>query len=255
MAITALRGLEILEALAGMEQPAKLRSIAQRINVSESQVFRVLQALEDDGYVDHLGRSGYRLASRSVALAAVIGPRPALLRAIFPVISRLATVAREAVVLHLRSGGSRVLILGVPAPSGPIMDPAAVLGERSPLISGASGRIILANLPSEELATIDLADVDLEMLGAIKERGYEMSFAENHPGINGVSGPLLATDERSGETEALGSISVVGPADRLTAAGLTKLVPPLLTACNDLAPKVASIMGPSMGKSTRALDL
>ncbi|MEY9908726.1 IclR family acetate operon transcriptional repressor [Catenulispora sp. MAP12-49] len=257
---TALRGLQVLEALAGMRQPASLRAVAERIGLSESQAFRVLRELEREGYLDHLGRSGYRLAGRSVALATLIGPRPAMLRAIQPVIARLAHLTGEAVVLHLRSGAARVLVLGVPAPSGPILDPAGVLGERSPLAVGSSGRIILAYLPSSALVDIDLAGLTSNQLSAIRERGYETSFGENHPGINGVSAPLLAyrednREDAGQEGEALGSITIAGPAERLSEADFPRVLPMLLAACRDLGPRLASLLGPDLGETVRALDL
>ena len=253
MVSTALRGLQVLEALAGMRQPAPLRQITDRVGLSESQTFRILQELERDGYLDHLGRSGYRLASRSVALATLIGPRPAMLRAVYPVISRLALTTGEAVVLHLRSGAHRVLVLGVPAPSGPIADPAGLLGERSPLIAGASGRIILAYLPEAELSTVDLAGITADQLEAIRERGYEISYGENHPGVNGISAPLLAypMDVRT----VLGSITVAGPAGRLGSGDFSRVLNPLLGACRELAPRLASILGPDPGAVISALDL
>ncbi|MEY9926187.1 DNA-binding IclR family transcriptional regulator [Catenulispora sp. GP43] len=255
-ASTALRGLQVLEALAGMRQPASLRAVAERVGLSQSQTFRVLRELELDGYLDHLGRSGYRLAGRSVALAALIGPRPAMLRAIQPVIARLAHLTGEAVVLHLRSGATRVLVLGVPAPSGPILDPAGVLGERSPLAVGSSGRIILAYLPESTLAGLDLAGLSPAYLAAIRERGYETSFGENHPGVNGVSAPLLAYREDADEEgEALGSITIAGPAERLSHADFPRVLPMLLAACRDLGPRLASLLGPDLGETVRALDL
>lgn len=265
---TALRGLQLLEVLAGMRQPASLRAVAERVGLSESQTFRVLRELERGGYLDHLGRSGYRLAGRSVALATLIGPRPAMLRAIQPVITRLAQLTGEAVVLHLRSGATRVLVLGVPAPSGPILDPAGLLGERSPLAVGASGRIILAYLPAAELAAMDLGGLDRRQLAAIRDRGYEASFGENHPGVNGVSAPLLAyredadsensansVDSANSVGVALGSITVAGPAERLSEADFPRLVPMVLAACRDLGPRLASILGPDLGETVRALDL
>lgn len=255
---TALRGLQVLEALAGMRQPASLRALAERIELSESQTFRVLRELEREGYLDHLGRSGYRLAGRSVALATLIGPRPALLRAVQPVITRLAHLTGEAVVLHLRSGSARVLVLGVPAPSGPILDPAGVLGERSPLAVGSSGRVILAYLAEAELAAMDLGELSPERLAEIRERGYETSFGENHPGINGVSAPLLAyrlDTQGHGDPTALGSITVAGPAARLGEGDFPRVLPMLLGACRDLGPRLASILGPDPGETVRALDL
>lgn len=250
MPTTSLRGLEVLEILAGMQQPASLRAISQRAALSEPHVFRILQALEDAGYVDHIGRLGYRTGSRAVALSTLIGPRASVLRAIHPVVSRLAAAVHQAVVLHLRSGSYRVLVFGVSAPSGPIRDPAGVLGERSPLAVGASGRVILAYLPKAEIDGFQLDGPTLARLATIRETGYETSFEENHPGINGISGPLLTDD-----AVALGSMTIAGPAARLPPESLVRLARPLSRACGELAPKLTTLLGPNAGGTVAALDI
>ncbi|WP_167097576.1 IclR family transcriptional regulator [Mycobacterium sp. DL592] len=253
---TALRGLQILETLAGMRQPAALREIAERIGLSDSYTFRILRSLEREGYLHHLGRDGYRLASRSIALATLIGPRPALLRLMYPVVARLAIVSGEAAVVHLRAGDARVLVLGVPAPSGPMVDPAGVLGERSPLAVGASGRVILAHLPTAELAGLELEGITPERLAEIRQRGYEISCGENHPGINGISVPLLAeADHPATQPFVLGSMTVAGPSGRLSSTALTRLVGPLLGASRELSPRLGALLGPNPGAAVGALDL
>jgi DNA-binding IclR family transcriptional regulator len=267
---TFLRGLEVLEALAGMRQPASLRAVARRTGLSESQAFRVLRELEQGGYLEHLGRTGYRLGSRSVALSTLIGPRPALLRAVQPALARLAVTTHEAVVLHLRSGADRVLALGVPAPTGPIREPAGVLGERSPLAVGASGRVILAHLSEAEIAASDPDGLAGPRLARIRELGYDTSYGENHPGINGISAPLLADadaytgaaagpggtgDASAAGHTALGSITIAGPAARLPESVIVPLARPLVRACQDLSPRLAAILGPSPGATLEALDL
>jgi DNA-binding IclR family transcriptional regulator len=256
VATTALRGLQMLETLAGMRQPATLPDVAARAGLSESNAFRILQALEDEGYLHHLGRSGYRLGSRALALGTVIGPRPAMLRLMHPIVARLAVVSGEAAVVHLRAGEFRVLVLGVPAPSGPLLDPAGVLGERSPLAAGASGRIILAYLPETELAGVDLDGVTTEQLATIRAQGYETSYGENHPGINGISVPLLATpDNPTTPPIVLGSMTIAGPSERLPPQAVARLVGPLLGACRDLSPRLAALLGPNPGSTIEALDL
>ncbi|TDL07499.1 transcriptional regulator [Mycolicibacterium obuense] len=256
MATTALRGLLVLEILAGMSQPASLRDIAARAGMSQSYTFRLLRALEVEGFLHHLGRSGYRLGSRSVALAAVIGPRPALLRLLFPAVARLATSSGLAVVVHLRAGASRVLILGVPAPSGAIVDPAGALGERSPLARGASGRVILAHTPEAESSQIAVDHDVRATFPAIRERGYEMSFGENHPGINGISAPLLAhRDDEALPPTAVGSLTVAGPAAELTAEKMTRIAPELIRTSSALGPRVAASLGPNPGATVAAHDL
>lgn len=83
-----MRTLHVLEALAGMEQPASLSTIATSMNLTKSKAYRALRALQDQGFIDHAGRSGYRLGSRSIALASLIGPRRAVLRTARPVLAR-----------------------------------------------------------------------------------------------------------------------------------------------------------------------
>jgi DNA-binding IclR family transcriptional regulator len=247
--VASIRGLLVLETLAGMRQPAALSAIAERCGLSQSQTYRVLDMLEQVDYVDHLGRSGYRLGPRSVALGALVGPRPVVVRAVQPTLARLTRTTGEAAVLHLRTGDTRVLVLGLSAPAGSLHDPTAVLGERSPLDVGASGRVILAYLPESQLAAVGVR-VDRPWLARIRERGYDISYGENHPNINGVSGPLLTTDDH-----ALGSITVAGPADRLTEATIPRLAGPLLAACRELSPVVAHLLGPDPGPVLESLDV
>lgn len=237
-----------------MRQPATLREIAARAGLSESYAFRLLHALEVEGYLDHLGRSGYRLGSRSIALATVMGPRPAMMRLMYPVVARLAADCGEAAVVHLRAGDFRVLVLGVPSPLGPIVDPAGVLGERSPLTAGASGRVILAHLSTAEL--LEFKEVDTDALAIVREQGYETSFGENHIGVNGISVPLLAdADDPASPGTVLGSLTIAGPASRMTPEVMTRLLGPLRRACRDLSPRLATLLGPNPGATIGALDL
>ncbi|WNG87677.1 IclR family transcriptional regulator C-terminal domain-containing protein [Mycobacterium sp. ITM-2016-00317] len=159
-------------------------------------------------------------------------------------------------MVHLRAGHLLVLVLGVPARSGPLLDPAGVLGERSPLAAGASGRIILAYLPETELAGVALDGVTPQQLTAIRERGYETSYGENHPGINGVSVPLLAAHaDPTIPPIVLGSMTIAGTSERLPPQAVSRLVRPLLGACRDLSPRLAALLGPNPGATIEALGL
>src|ERR1700743_1991758 len=136
-----IRALRVLETLAGLQQPASLPTIAGRAQLTKTKAYRTLRGLQDHGFVDHVGRSGYRIGSRSLALASLIGPRPALLRLARPVLARLAAEASETVTLHLRSGAHRVLVLGAEPPGNPLRR-LPTIGERSPLTAGCSGRAL-----------------------------------------------------------------------------------------------------------------
>jgi DNA-binding IclR family transcriptional regulator len=177
-----------------------------------------------------------------------------MLRLMYPLVARLATASGEAAAVHLRAGDSRVLVLAVPSPSGAALDPAGVLGEMSPLTAGASGRVILAELSETELREFE--GVDVAQLAVIRERGYETSFEENHVGMNGVSVALIAeADGRAATRTVLGSLTIAGPAERLTPKALTRLAIPLRGACRDLSPRLAALLGPHAGAAIKALDL
>ena len=248
MEVGQLRGLQLLETLAGMQQPAGLTAIVSRTGLSQTQAFRALQALEREGYVEHVGRRGYRIGSRAVAIAAMIGPRPALMRAIHPVVSQLAVATGQSVFVHLRSGNERVLVLGIPAPDDRSQT-ANVPGERSPLGSGCSGRVILAHLPADEASAVRHR-VPKELLNRIRARGYDTSSGENHPGVNGVAGPLLEDDGT-----AIGAITIAGPEGRLPTGSFEKLAGPVLAACRHLSPRIANVLGPNAEDTVEALDL
>ena len=252
-----IRALRVLETLAGLQQPATLPTIAEQAQLTKSKAYRILRDLQDHGFVDHAGRSGYRIGSRAVALASLIGPRPALLRLTRPVLARLAAEASETVTLHLRSGAHRVLVLGAEPPGNP-QRRLPTIGERSPLTSGCSGRSILAFLPEEEAGKIIRAHAPQgvrsglsAMLALIRTQSYALSFSDNHEHINGIAAPLLDPNDGT----ALGSVAVAGLDQRVPKETLLRLVTPLHAACYQLAPRLATVLGPNSSVRLESLDV
>ncbi len=252
-----IRALRVLETLAGLQQPASLPTIADKAQLTKTKTYRALRGLQEHGFVDHIGHSGYRIGSRAVALATLIGPRPALLQAARPILTRLAAQTSELVTLMLRSGAHRVLILAAEPPGHPLAA-QAVIGERSPLTSGCSGRAILAFLPEPEATqiihdrTTPVMQRELPaLLAHIRDHSYALAFSDNHPGVNGIAAPLLDPTDNT----ALGCISIAGPDHRLPREMLLRLVTPLHAACADLAPRLAAVLGPNSSLSQQSLDI
>ena len=252
-----IRALRVLETLAGLQQPAALPTIAEQAQLTKTKAYRALRGLQDHGFVDHVGHSGYRIGSRAVALATLIGPRPALLQIARPVLIRLAAHASETVTLHLRSGEHRVLVLGA-EPAGNPLRSLATIGERSPLTSGCVGRAILAFLPANEADAIIHSHAPEPtrralpaLLATIREQSYALSFSDNHVDMNGIAAPLL--DPTDGT--ALGSIAIAGVDSRLPRPTLLRLAVPLRAACADLAPRLATVLGPNSSMRLESLDV
>jgi IclR family acetate operon transcriptional repressor len=237
-----IRALVVLETLAGLEQPASLPTIAGEAQLTKTKAYRILRGLQDHGFVDHVGRSGYRIGSRAVALASLVGPRPALLRLARP---------------DLRSGAHRVLVLGA-EPAGNPLRRVPTIGERSPLTAGCSGRSILAFLPEEEAGDIIRAHAPAAVrrrlpaqLARIRVQSYALSFSDNHVEMNGIAAPLLDPNDGT----ALGSIAIAGLVERLPKETLLQLVTPLHAACSQLAPRLATVLGPNSSVRLESLDV
>lgn len=250
-----LRGLELLEVLAGLEQPASLARIADRAGFNEAAAYRTLRRLEEHGYVDHVARAGYRLGSRSVALAALVGPDPPLLKAAHRVLTRLVATTGYSAALHLRSGSHRVLVVGLSAPSDSLREEVA-LGERAPLTSGSAGRVILAHLPSTEVDKI-LAHLPGEThptaadLARIRRDGHLTGQRRGRSSLRGISAPLV--DPESGMP--LGSVTMAAAGTQATTASLRQALPVLLRACSELQAQMAALLGPGASRGRRGLDI
>lgn len=88
-------------------------------------------------------------------------------------------------------------------------------------------------------------------LAQIRDDGYAISFISNRKGANGVAAPILDPEDRT----PLGSISVAGPADRVPETILRAHAIHLKRACAQLAPQLATILGPHASKPQSALDI
>ena len=251
-----LRSLLVLEALSGMAQPASLAAVMARTHLPKSKAYRALRSLQDEGFVDRVSRQGYRVGGRSLALSLLIGPRPALLQTLRPVVRWLSDITGQTATLHLRSGNDRVLALGA-GPKQARSQDLPPIGERAPLAVGCGGTSILAYLPAEEAKEVVSAGISssesatMVDLAVIRNDGFALSFASNHTGTNGVAAPLLSPLD----SYPLGSLAIAGPARQLTEAKLREYAHPLRRACAQLAPHLATMLGPNSSERLDALDV
>jgi IclR family transcriptional regulator, acetate operon repressor len=250
----ATRALFVLELLAGMEQPSNLAQIEARARLSKSNTYRALRSLQDAGFVDHVGRKGYRLGTRSFALASLFISRDSVIRTSRPILAWLVQISNETVSVAMRSGDHRVVVFGLHPPREPRDMPP--IGERTPLTSGCAGTSILAFLSEPQVSQIVARwptrgeCASPEHLATIRELGYAMSFGANHVDLNGIAAPLLSP--LSGDP--LGSLSISGSAERLDETSLSSLSGALKKATTELSPLIAKRLGPMSSEGWPSLD-
>ncbi|WP_308818712.1 IclR family transcriptional regulator [Pseudonocardia alni] len=248
------RGLRVLETLAGMEQPASLDRITEQAKLTRTKTYRCLVALEAQGYITHVGRSGYRTTGRALGLALLLGPRPVVRQRALPHLVRLNRDTRTKATLFLRSGAHRVLMLVVGAGQEQWRD--VVIGSRAPLFSGCTGRSILAWLPEEEQraildASTDSHEIRPEDLADVRDQGYATSRSANHQGVSGVAAPILDPDDGL----PLGCICLADEADRLPDSSLHEMSQSLRATCLALGPQLAPVVGRTGALLQTALDV
>lgn len=234
------RATDILELLA--EGAATLTEISARTGLAKGTAFRILSGL---GYGDRvlkdpltnryvLGPGTWRLAQVASdalsSLALIAGPELAALR----------QATAETVTLNMRMGLERVCIAELRSPS-PLLHTAGV-GSRIPLHVGASGKVILAFSAADERerildcltyepitsATVSGREQLVDELILVRQRGWAMSMGERIPGAAGVSVPVR------GASGLVLSLSLLGPAERLTADRRSEITRLLLETAHSI---------------------
>lgn len=149
------KGLEILEVLASASAPLTMSDISAALDRSISEIFRMLQVLEEHRYIAR-SEEGYSLTNRLFALSMGQPPVRDLVSTAIPVMQSLARQTGQSCHLAVVSGAEMVVIAGVDSPG--LSGFAVRVGYRRPLHRSASGRILLAFQSAETRAAM-LEDV------------------------------------------------------------------------------------------------
>jgi len=151
----------LLEYLAAEGKPASLQAITDAVGLSKPTAYRLLQSLQQLGYVARpAGRRDYLIGSRTARLAAA-DPYAELKSAARPWLRALHETLNETVNLGVLSGHqvSYLDFLETTQPLRFIVTP----GKSDPFYSTALGRVIAAQLDEAELDRL-LEKTRLQML-------------------------------------------------------------------------------------------
>lgn len=135
------KGLEILELLATSDAPMSLTDISGKLGRSVSELFRMLQVLEEHGYLARLGE-GYELTNRLFLLGMSKPLTKDLLSCALPAMRELCNKTGQSAHLAVASGAEMVVIAHIEAPG--LLGFSVRLGYRRPLTESASGMTLLA---------------------------------------------------------------------------------------------------------------
>lgn len=228
---TLERSLDVLEILAQADEPLGVTDIGSRISLHKSTVHRILQTLCHRGYVEKKkDNERYHLGIKIIELGIRFFNDLEIRKVAAPILSDLVKVLDEVVHLVLPDEGEIVYIDR--AESSQVVSMHSKVGRRAPMHCTAVGKALLSTMPEEEVRhilerkgmtsytphTITDADNLLVELKTIKATKISVETQENEIGVICLGTPIF---DYSGQ--AIGAISVSGPASRIEEKGIARI--------------------------------
>jgi DNA-binding IclR family transcriptional regulator len=217
--VAALRnGIQVLKTFSVAEPVLGVTEIARRIGLSPSTVYRALVTLTDEGLVERdPGSDRYRLSVGIVALAGPLLANLNLRDVARPYLEQLALASRESVNLGVWNRVESINIEQVPGPG--VIKHLAPLGRRNPAHASATGKVLLAHAPPQDLQAVldrglqrctERTIVDpaalIEELARVRIDGYALNNEELMPELVALAAPVF--DHRG---QVIAAVSVSAP--------------------------------------------
>ncbi|MFE1047374.1 IclR family transcriptional regulator [Streptomyces olivaceus] len=235
------RAVSVLEILARHGE-AGVTEIADELEVHKSTAFRLLGVLENRGLVaQEKERGKYYLGAGVLRLAGAAAVRLDISQEGVPVCRELADELGETANIAVLDDDAAVNVMQARGTAS--VTAQNWLGRRTPLHATASGKVLLAHLPStlrEGLLarplhrftehTVTGAAVLRGVLETVAGLGYAITEEELEIGLAAVAAPV-----RSHDGKVIASISVSGPVYRLTPDRLPDLAKRTLAAGVELS--------------------
>jgi DNA-binding IclR family transcriptional regulator len=192
------KGLDILELLCRCESPLSQKEIAQRLERSVGELYRMVTCLVERGYLANIDDK-YHVTTKLFELAHINPPTHRLLTEATPVMQKLSSDLDQACHLTVYSQGRQIVVSKVDAPSG--MGFSVRLGAELDVLVSASGRVLVSfQDPETRQLRIDEslqrrpdhADPHINVtLDTVRARGFESIPSVQVRGLYAVSFPIL----------------------------------------------------------------
>lgn len=228
-----LKGLAVLETLALAEKPRGVSELANELNMTKSNVHRLLQALAQRGFAaKDPDTNRYKLTLKLWELGACILSRIDLKEASSGHLRDLAKQTTETVHLSVLDDTGVIYIEKIES-----LQPVRAysrIGGRAPAYCVATGKALLAYQPAsavERIATgmerfttrtLKNAEELSQDLARVRQLGYAVNRGEWREGVCGIAAPI-----RDSSNAVVAAVGLSGPAARMN-MGVMRDVAPLV---------------------------
>ncbi|TFL15798.1 IclR family transcriptional regulator [Pusillimonas caeni] len=227
---TVAKALNLLENLVKSPEPLGVTDLAQRLDLTKSNVHRTLDTLRQLGYVEYLPEQRkYRASFKLWQLGTWISENLDIKQVASPHLQALAEATGETVHLCLLSGDSVVYIDKVDCKHH--VRPATRIGGSAPAHCVSTGKAILAFREAAAKAVIGKLEKHTPQtivskaafeaeLAAIREKGIAYNRGEWHVETIGAAAPI-----RNAEGVVMAAVGVSIPTSRAKMPDVKKLAP------------------------------
>jgi DNA-binding IclR family transcriptional regulator len=253
------RALGILDLLSSEGPEVPLTELSGRLKLHKSTVHRLLMVLERHRLVERESATGkYRLGLKLFELGSKAVAHVDLGERARPSLKRLVFETGETAHLCILDRGEVLSLANVESPRT-IRTPSTV-GRRTAAHCTASGKVLLAHLPEEDLNdlinqnglttyTRNTITVPAELkseLQKVRDRGWALDNEEIEDNLKCIGAPV-----RNHSGRVVASISIAGPAFRLTA----EKSPVLAQLVVKIAEELSAELGYSPPSDNHAFEL
>ena len=235
------RAISVMELLA-RRGSSGVTEVANEIGIHKSTAYRLLATLRDRGLVEQDAVSEkYRLGFGLVVLASTVTADLDVLRCAQSVCERLSEQTQETVTVAILEDDDAVIIHQTISKSSALS--VDWTGRHTPIHATAAGQIFLSHMPEDqwrrilrgplerftENTILDPATLQ-ERARETRQRGYGYTVEELEVGLNAVGAPV-----RSSEGAVAATVSVSGPAFRLSAEDIPEVAELVKGAASEIS--------------------
>ncbi|MGE5605169.1 MAG: IclR family transcriptional regulator [Bacteroidota bacterium] len=232
------RAMVLLEILAREDNAISLSVLAKKAQLKPATTHRLLNTMMNRGFIEQDPISlRYRLGIKTFEIGNAALNVNDLRTISRPFLKSLAQQTNETTNLAILDGAEVVYIDQLESTNIVIVKMFARVGSRGPAYCTGTGKVLLADLPEEELkkrlAKVEfikftehtVTDINelVKVLNQIRKDGFALDFSERDEGVICIAAPI-----RNFEKRVQAAISVSSPAQRMDRGRIEGEILPLL---------------------------